>query len=446
MSQETSSSALAVRAPDALAFYHADGFVPAYKQATKFAGKTGRVATMPDIVEARLKISPCEKLGYHNPSDPTPWDQYYTSMSAEYVGLTKGGVKVIIVAHGVGPMATLQGVLDAYRYQFDDKTRSHRGGRISQQEFWKLESGWYGQVSVIDFNKYCELYEYPFIETLKLSQALGDPLLLERLGPKAAEYLKQHASYAVQYHKEQHQVDVVDPWIITVENAANCSYQYMKTENGMALAHLLSIGQIGNVHLSGRQYPRYPSWVCDISAHEWWNGVRLIGMRSNDLTSMKKGPDPRDLLHRNWRELMESTKISHDPGGFYTLMQLDDKEETWFTQVDKVGGGAMDTHEPEFHVTKITPVGEPVRFYTPLAHYHGFFKYEKGEARAVMPAEANAYVLYGEPENVHREGHEPEQTCLVQPYRVEIDFSQRLMSEKKLAHNYNRMMELMKIS
>ena len=41
-----------------MAFYHQDGLPAAWKQAMRFAGKGGRLATMPDIVAARLATKP----------------------------------------------------------------------------------------------------------------------------------------------------------------------------------------------------------------------------------------------------------------------------------------------------------------------------------------------------------------------------------------------------
>lgn len=40
-----------------MAFYHPDGFVPAWKLASAFIGGNGRVATLPDIINARLSTS-----------------------------------------------------------------------------------------------------------------------------------------------------------------------------------------------------------------------------------------------------------------------------------------------------------------------------------------------------------------------------------------------------
>ncbi len=159
------------RLPDAMAFYHEDGLSAAWKQAMRFAGKDGRLATMPDIVAARLETKP----------GALPWETYFTTLTAEYYGFSKTGKRVLIIAHGVGPMSTLQGVQKAYSWQYNDKDRNRRGGRITAQEFLDLEAGKFGEVSIVDLESYCTQYEYAFAETLRSSDALTDPVLKARV-------------------------------------------------------------------------------------------------------------------------------------------------------------------------------------------------------------------------------------------------------------------------
>ena len=98
----------------AMGFFHMNGFVPSYRQATQFAREIGHVGSMLDVIDARL-VTPPDSLKGHYPNNPSPWDQYYTTMSAEYVGMSTSGVKILIVAHGVGPMSNEKGVIDAYK-------------------------------------------------------------------------------------------------------------------------------------------------------------------------------------------------------------------------------------------------------------------------------------------------------------------------------------------
>jgi hypothetical protein len=128
-------------------------------------------------------------LGIIDSGNSTPWERYYTTLTAEYFGVLAGRT-CIIVAHGIGPMSTLQGVLDTYCYQFDDKLRGNQGGRILQAEFEKLARGEYGQVSIIDYEEYRNRFgDRQFRAPTgyrRESEAKRDPLLIARLGPRAA--------------------------------------------------------------------------------------------------------------------------------------------------------------------------------------------------------------------------------------------------------------------
>jgi len=420
----------------AMAFYHDKGFVPAFKQTMQYAGRAGRVGTMLDWVDARLAKPPYEKMGMHDTSNPTPWDQYYTTMSAEYVGISKGGTKILIVAHGIGPMATLDGVVEAYRHHYGDKTRRTEGGRISTEEFRKLESGAYGDVKIVDLEAYVRERKYPFIVTLHYSDTFDDQVLKARLGPRAYEYIEKHAHYARKYHLDAHQCKIFDPYILTVEGPSMYWVKNTKPEDGLAYAHLLSVGAITNLHVSQSEH-RVPSWVSDVNTHGWYDGTRLIGIPEGKLASIGKGPDAYRLLRKHWQELFEPSGLERAPDRLFVLMQMPDK--TWFTQFQKKGASA-DSYEPEFRVTSMEKVGEPARFYTESNYPVPIFRYDIREAQAVLPKEANAYKLVGDPERTGGAGSE--EACLVQGYHIEIDHTQRLMRQEILANNYEKMMQL----
>lgn len=425
---------------EAMSFFHMDGFVPSFRQASRFAGDKGHVGTMLDVVDARLATPPKHLNGY-DPSNPTPWDQYFTTMSAEYVGMSKGGIKILLVAHGVGPMATERGVVDAYKWQTSDKTRGREGGRITIDEFHKLESGHYGPVEVVELETYLRRYQYPFLSILSAVEAFVDPVLRARLGPRASEYLTEHARLAIEFYKKHHAYDPssgpMNPYIIQPGDAS-CSYVYQEVEEGFAFAHLLSIGAISQVQ--GNDYGRLPTWSCDIGPHRWGDGTRMFGVREGDAGEIRKGPDARKLLLKHWRELMEPTGLDQAPGGLMVLMQLPD--ETWFTQVPKKGARA-DTYEPEFLVKSMQQVGEAVRFYTDSNYPVPIFRYDRKEVEAVLPKSANAYALVGEPDFTNGVGSR--ETCLVQGYRVEVDPTHRPIKEKVLENDYDRMMQLLNV-
>lgn len=422
----------------AMSFFHIDGFVPSYRQAMQFAGKTGHIGTILDVMNARLATPP-DSLTGHYPNNPTPWDQYYTTMSAEYVGLSKSGVKLLIVAHGVGPMSNEKGVIDAYKLDPGGERELRGSGRITADEFRKLEDGHYGPVNIVELDAYMEARKYPFISMLQASEAFEDPVLLARLDNKAVEYVTEHTRLALEFHKQEHGHDprkrFHDPFIIKVTDPSNCGYKYRSPEDGYAFAHLLSISQIS--HASCSDYGRWPAWSCEVSPHGWSDGTRMFGVREGEVSRIAKGPDAKKLLLQHWRELMEDSGLSEAPEGPFVLMQMSD--ETWFTQVPKQGARA-DTYEPEFEVVSIEKVGKPKKFYTESNYPVPIFRYDQREALAVLPPEVNAYELVGEPSKTA--GLDSPETCLVQGYRVTINHQKRLVRGKVLGNDFNRMMEL----
>ncbi len=438
----------------AMAFYHQDGLPAAWQQAMKFAGKGGRLATMPDIIAARIETKPGEM----------PWETYFTTLTAEYLGFSKAGNRILIVAHGVGPMSTLEGVQKAYSWEYKDKERNRRGGRITAQEFLDLEAGKYGEVEIVDFESYCRRYEYPFLQTLRVSQALADPVLKARFGPQAEQYVQAHAAAARMWHREQAGLDPEnkynlpnhgqfldrrhaqhvrdgaegsDPFIIKLEGAANCGYTFgsrhghRKIEDGYAIAHLLSIGALCHLLHEGNE-----SLTNDVSCHEWWNGVRVIGIQAGGSirSGLSKGPDAHELLRKHWRELFVPAKKKEEQVGFCALVQIG---KQLFTQYPKVGE-RMDTGEPEFMVSSAKKIGKPVLFRT-TGYGSVFFKFGVNEVKAIAPSNANAYFFVGEPTP---EGND--HVCMVQFYRIEADTSKRIIRVDKLAHDYETMMKLMK--
>jgi len=426
----------------AMAFYHEDGLVPAWKQANQFAGKNGRIATMLDIVDARIVAG----------INDYPWNTYYTTTSAEYFGYSRGGIRILIVAHGVGPMSTLDGIQKAYSYQYKDKTRSKQGGRISVKEFQGLESGKYGDVHIIEFDPIMERYQYPFLSFLTVDEAIAEPLLNARLGARAEEYLNHHARMANAIHEDEHGKSLLDPYIIQMGAASNCSYEvggwkgspreypYLEESPG-AIAHLISTGRLCNaIHEKERRVPH--SIANDVGCHEWSDGVRLVAVRENAvITEIHPGvSNVRELILKNWTSLMEKIPGPAFPGGFYALMKSED--DTWFTQYIKKGA-RLDTYEPEHRVISLEKVGEPKEFITAVGGHHVFFKYDIKEVYSIKPPEANAYALAGEPKVLWCDGNPTHQRVNIQFYRAKVDTTQRLIKSDTLRNNYEKLMSLL---
>jgi len=450
----------------AMAFYHRDGLPAAWKQAIRFAGKGGRLATMPDIVAARLATKP----------GADPWETYYTTLTAEYFGFSRQGNLILIIAHGIGPMSTFDGIQKAYSWEYKDKDRNRNGGRITHQEFLDLEAGKFGNVEIIDFEAYCRRYEYPFLQVLRSSQAMSDPVLKARLGPLAEKYMLAHTAFARQWHFDQSGVDPEnrynlpnheahvqrlhnmhfamsepdsDPFIIEIRDAANLCYTFgsehghRQIEKGYAFAHLISTGSLMNLHHTEDVHgdrKGYVSLVLSVSCHEWGNGVRLVAIQDKGarLSRIQTGPDAHELLSKHWQELFVPVK---EPGtiGLCGLMKIG---KQWFTQYPKKGE-SMDTWEPEYAVTSMTKLGQPVFFRTKICGYHMFVRFGLNELKDMAPPQANAYSFVGEWKIEMKDGNPEFHTNMVQFYRIEADTTKRLIRTDKLCHDYDTMMKLL---
>lgn len=254
-------------ANESMIFYNDGDSATGFSQASRFAGKNGRVAAIPDIVEKRLRSSGGNEI----------WGKYFTTSTAEYFGCSKGGNQIIIVAHNIGPLATHEGVKNAYAH----KAAERNEGRISKEEFLKLENGVYGHVSIIDFADIQKRYEYPFLQILTFEQACEDPLVKARLGSRAAEYLKKHLAIS---HKELREGDDFNNGIKEVNNFilenqcnSNKNYIYAKADN-YPMAHLLGIGQIRRTH-----HDCIRSMVSELYVQTDGDASRFIGMRGKKI-------------------------------------------------------------------------------------------------------------------------------------------------------------------
>lgn len=425
----------------AMAFFHADGITAAWKQATRFAGMGGHIATLPEVIEARMAWEP---------GTSPAWDKYFTTSSAEYFGLTKQGKRIIIIAHGVGPMSTIDGILKAYSFQYKDRERNNRGGRISLKEFADLESGVYGPVTVVDYAAYVHCYEYPFIQVLNRGDCTIDPLLNARLGKKAYPYIKRHTEIVTKKLVSEGFEYPLNPYIMSVSGASNCPYGYHDRDSGAyisdylgldkgAVAHLLGIGQLTPVQYSGYGF-KHHWYTSDVYCSEWGDAVRFLAIRPGyaPYSDINAGPGVlSEVIAKNWKRLMLPSEGSF---AFGPLMQLD--RETWFTQAPKKGH-EFDTYEPVHLVTKMEPIGAPVTFTTEIDGYHGFFRYGLHDVSRLTPKDANAYVLTGEPQIIWEKGNPTHHKAAVTFYRVEVDTSRRIMTDNELEANFELLMELL---
>ena len=436
-----------VKIPPAMAFFHPDGLVPAWKLAASYAGKEGRIATLPDIVDARLGTNP----------SGVPWEIYFTTLSAEYFGKTRGGAPIIIVAHGIGPMATLDRILQVYSHEFKSQNRSQSGGRISQIDFDDLANGEWGEVEIIDFRKYCKKYKYPFIQILRSTEALEDPLLRARLGPKTETFVRNYTEYVSRWHskqailvpeekyglknseeflarrKQKHLSRVKytgSAFIISLSGYSVSAYNEERIKKGVFLAHLLSIGQLTHTHHEGNE-----SLVFDINCHDLSDGNRFVGIKSKGrITNINWGNYNLNwLLSKHWREFMKPISPEADELSFTKIMKFGD---SWFTEQKHKGSF---NGEPEFLVEKLTKIKSDV-FSVPIEGSGVFFHYDVRQVKNMAPYQANAYSFKDEIKTIGKR-----YSRVVHFYKIKANTSARMIRDNEIYNDYETTMELIKM-
>lgn len=434
-----------------MAFYHGDGFVPAWSFAMKYAGPEGHVATLPEIIEARLATKPGD----------LPWKAYYTTSSAEYYGIGADGRPKLIVAHGVGPMSTPEGVKKAYSWEYRDRNRNRRGGRISAAEFLKLEAGEYGpalvlestsdaiggrgHVIVIDFQDYLSAWgEDDDWRTVFLGKI--DSLLMARLGRSGIDYLNTHRNHALEWHRKEsiRLPDSGHPYLVQNKAASNCPYTTYKQpdgsfnwlrphpirlEPGKAMGHLLTISGLCHMHCGG-----WEGLTCDVACHEWSDGTRLVGVPAGAVwkDGIGEAPQPHEVLRRNWQRFMQPYDDTDYNRPRLFLLELVGDE--WFTRYPKLfDGESMDEGDIEFHVRSVQPVGGFRRF---QVDEQFFLRYRLSQVVALAPDEANAYEIV----DISPRDRQGLTTVAVRFYKADVDTSERLPRVKEVKQNYDLLM------
>ncbi|HEU0051268.1 MAG TPA: hypothetical protein VFQ60_04425, partial [Patescibacteria group bacterium] len=185
------------------------------------------------------------------------------------------------------------------------------------------------------------------------------------------------------------------------------------------------------------------SLASDVSCHEWWNGVRLLGVRPDIIPgtiSIHPGlPNFETLLKGHLEQLLRPNPDSaKQKGGFYHLLQIGNQH---FTEYPK-RGDRMDTGAPEFVVTSVKPVqGGPFLFNTSVGGFYGYFKYGIKEVSRLAPKGANAY-MFTQPIITNPPGRKMQHTTGVKFFKVEVDTSRRVIRDEDVYRDYEFMMSL----
>jgi hypothetical protein len=424
--------------PPAICFSHRKGFMPTYKHAMTYAGKGGRVATIEDIVASRMANTPASDI----------WQESFTTMSAEYLGISRGGNRILIVAHGVGPLTKPDAVVRAYQHEQAKGRHSASSPvpTITNKEFWDLESGKYGEVYIIDFDDLCkrtaaEIVRSNLVFRLELSvaEALAEPLVMARLGKNAAEYLQHILKQSRRLHERQSD----DPFckdirLITLQAVYDSVENWLKEGGEGAFAKLLDIGQLeekaGYVDEDDDDSPECHYYDVFLSDYYWTDTAHLIGVQASAGDNMPEVYCPpsfeNKLFQKYWPMIMEmnpTSKTKKIP--FCGLTQIGDQ---WFTQHPIAGECRDYSGNPEFLVTESTRVHEGEKTFTA-------FNWSISAIRKTAPARANAYHQYGHTEGGKiRGGVRPD----FHFYEVEVDTSHRLPPVNELEDDYATLLQV----
>lgn len=341
--------------------------------ADDFAGDDGRIATLADVVSER-RVSERDDLIWRRP---------IVTATAEYFGLSRSGTPIIVVAHGIGPMADPDGMFVAYY------GAPPRNGAIRQAEFLKLESGAYGPVDIVPLQTVWSR-KHPFQECLTAEQAMEDPLIRARLGADCDFYLARHWAMTREHAREKYLTTKDHDCMIMDKDPQRQSYLATKPDGESAAAHLLSVsGLIDYDHGHWDDARRHKCLVSFITCHEWGDEGWVIGWRGGVRMRVHPGPSiVRERFRNVWRQLLR-TGPPPLPGSrrIHALMAVDG---LLFTRHEASGCG-LEGGEPEFPVMKAEKTGEK-KFRFPAVD--GDYRTAHCDAKAIRaeaPPWANAF-------------------------------------------------------
>lgn len=420
---------------EAMGFYHGDGFVPAFSAAQAFAGERGHLGTIPDILESRL--------GSHPRS--AAWSSYYTTLSSEFLGRSAGGTAILIVAHGIGPLTTKEGIMAAYRHEYKDrdKNRDRSGGRVDGDVFRKLEAGAFGDVHVVDIAASLAKYEFPY-SSKREEELLTDPFWLARMGGPdlVRRYLARHREVAAEEDYPVGNRPVRMGQLMNGDGSYSLVDRHegpgrvvwferlKEVEDGFARANLLAIGSLVNSHGDGRRDLQF-----DIGVHSWYDGTRFASYRE----TAPPGAPIHYGVERNLAADQLMAVAAHVPedekvtGGLEVMVQSSDDQ--WFVQYPKQGA-SMDTGAPKHRVTSIAPVQSGITMDVEQPSPF-FFRYGLDSVRRIAPKGANGYALASEVRQT-----KGGMSVLVDFYRIEVDRSLTVPTYDEITRDYEMTMKV----
>lgn len=409
-------------------FFNDLGFAQSWKTAQAFAGDIGCVATMKDIIQARVA----------NDTDKEVWNRYYTTTSAEYIGLSKRGVPLAVITHGNGPLFKPDDWVKAYEQI--DGFHPQDNGYIDISSFHDLVDGKFGDVTIIDLSSYAPGGHRTFREYRTMDEAINDPWTLARMGgdlSMAAAYLQntidagsaenpQGASDIVFRHDLGHGALMLcgDDW------KSICVHKNLSNGDGMlAAARLLSISQLSNTHGVDRQGK--VALLSEIDHHGRTDGSRFVGIRGNAFSNINEGSDFSELA----RNSPEKITVPHTGEDDRTFEQLLEQGGKLYVQTRKQGC-VMDGGYPLHHLKSSSKIGDVVHVNLGEPASPFFFKYDNADVLRHAPEGANAYLT------VWKKQDGGGQAVGVQFYQIEADYETRILGHDEVYADIDLLVKL----
>ncbi|HSD12450.1 MAG TPA: hypothetical protein VLC10_02730 [Patescibacteria group bacterium] len=422
-------TAAPARALNAMAFFDGRDYVRPASLARAFAGDDGRIATLPDIVAARLEA----------PSTDMSWDRFFTTSTAEYVGLSPAGAPIIVVAHGIGPLADVDGVVRTCA----DGRDEHGHGRIPREEFLKIADGAYGDVAIVELRELYRLRRHPLLEMLTYDQACEDPLVRARLGEDAEAFLARHRLASRRWLREKDYGTRGNDCVLSLQDSARCGYGGMTLDDGWARAHLIDVSPLtdyGHCHWNGPDWHR--SLVTELSCHAWGTRTGAIGIRgAGPITGIHPGPEiARDGFARLWRTLVQPTAVSYRKTHLHPLTSFGG---LWFTRYEGTGTGP-DDGQPAHPVRQVEGAGHVVDLRMPILDEDDLRKVALDARRIrdeAMPW-ANAYRILAPPRAVWTGDRATHHVVRIEYCVADIDTTRRVPPMHVLERQFDFLMGL----
>lgn len=411
---------------NAMMFDGAD-YLDAAALATAFAGDGGRIATMADVVQAR-RVADADEL---------IWQRQVITATGEYFGRSRYGTPIIIVAHGIGPLADESGVFEAFYGAPGAGTP--KNGVIPQAEFLKLESGTYGPVTVVPLAD-AKRSRHPFQECLSAEEAMEDPLVLARLGEYGGFYLARHRAISLDWVEDKYLTAKGHECMLANRDPQRQSYLSREPDGATASAHLLAVsGLTAYDHGHWDDDRRHSCLVTFLSCHEWRDEGWVIGYRGGAVVRPHPGPSiVRERFAKVWQRLLKAGPPPL-PGAsrIHALMEIDG---LLFTRHEASGCNPQDG-EPEFPVAKAERT-DAKEFRFPIAG--GDYRNPRCDARAIRaaaPPWANAFrVTQATP--VWKGDDPSHHVVRVDYYRIQVGYKYRIPAMAKLRQDFDLLLSL----